>query len=87
VSEHHHQPIDDSSPQVRFESVDHLPDGRLVARAEYAHETVFLVVEVEAVKDFPRFLLELAAVCQEGIATQMWQRAPIAPPDEDKPAA
>jgi hypothetical protein len=66
---------------VRFEIVDHLPNGRLVARAEAPHETVFLVDEAGAVKDFPRFLEQIEGCCQEAVASQAWARNFLFPPD------
>jgi len=77
----HHQPIEDPTPQVRFEIVDHLPNGRLVARAEVAHETVFLVDAARAQQNFPLFLRQFEGVCQEAVASRMWARSFVFPPD------
>ena len=67
------QPIEDSNPRVRVEVVDHLPQGRLVARFETAHETVILVAK-DAFLDFPAFLCQLEAVLNEGVESDLWQR-------------
>lgn len=67
----HSQHDEDPTPQVQIERVDHLPDGRLVGRAEMPHETLILVCD-GAEKDFPAFLTELRGVLQEGVS--MWTR-------------
>jgi hypothetical protein len=73
----HHQPIEDPTPQVRIEVVDHLPPGRLVARAEAPHETVFLVLAGLTERDFPTFLSQLEGVMKEAVESQTWGRCPV----------
>jgi hypothetical protein len=81
VPEQHYQ--EDSSPIVRVEVVDHLPQGRRVARFEAEHETV--IAAVDPGKDFEGFLHELEGVLQEAVESQTWKRQPPHPPQEDPP--
>jgi hypothetical protein len=77
-------PIDDPTPRVRFEEVDHLPDGRLVAQVEYEHETVFAVVTSGFPDTLPEFFRQMESVTNASIATGAWGRRPLAPPGPAK---
>lgn len=80
------QQTEDVSPNVRIEVVDHLPQGRLVARVEAEHDTVFVVDEQGSAADFPTFLRQLEGVMQEAVESGTWERTPVHAPDhEQKP--
>ncbi|MFI6117429.1 hypothetical protein [Kitasatospora sp. NPDC051164] len=61
---------------------DHLPDGRLVARVEAPHQTVFLVNGEKLPPGMDPFLREFEDVMREAVETQ-WERNPLPPPYED----
>jgi nitrogenase subunit NifH len=67
------QIIEDQSPRVRIEVVDHLPQGRLVARFEVEHDTIFAVVVPRPDQMF-EFFRQFEGVMQEGVDS-MWSRA------------
>lgn len=67
------QDIEDQSPRVRIEFVDHLPQGRLVARFEVEHDTIFAVV-VPKPDEMAAFFQQFEGVMQEGVDS-MWSRA------------
>lgn len=70
MPEQHYQ--EDSSPIVRVEVVDHLPQGRRVARFEAEHETVIAVVN--SPENFAEFLRQLEGVLQEAVESDTWRR-------------
>lgn len=74
--------LNDPSPLVRIEVADHLPDGRLVARVEAPHQTVFVVNGAKLPPGTGPLLKEFEDLMQEAVETQ-WQRNPLTPPDED----
>jgi hypothetical protein len=67
------QIIEDQSPHVRIEVVDHLPQGRFVARLEAEHDTIFAVVTPKP-DEFDAFLAQFEGVMQEGVDS-VWGRA------------
>lgn len=71
--------IRDSSPHVRVEPVDYLPQGRLVARIEAAHDTVIAAVPPKP-GEFPLFLSQLEGVLREAVESRTWSRNDLEPP-------
>ncbi|MFB7910142.1 hypothetical protein ACFC1T_27270 [Kitasatospora sp. NPDC056076] len=78
-----HLNIPDRSPLVRIEVVDHLPDGRLVARIESPHQTVFIVNGENLPDGFKPYLAEFEVLMQEAVESLMWQRSPLPPPEAE----
>ncbi|NUQ95601.1 MAG: hypothetical protein HOY79_03225 [Streptomyces sp.] len=77
-------PIPDKSPLVRIKVVDHLPDGRLVARVEAPQQTVFAVNGENMPDGFKPYLDEFEAVMQEAVESLTWERNPLHPPFEEE---
>jgi hypothetical protein len=63
--------------------VDHLPQGRLVARVEAEHDTVFVVDEPRSAANFHTFLQQLEGVMQEAVESRTWERKLASPPCSD----
>lgn len=80
VPELHHN--EDSTPRVRVEVVDHLPQGRRVARFESEHDTVIAVDNSDG--NIPSdFLCELEGVLREAVESGLWERNAHKPPSGD----
>nr|BFD90668.1 hypothetical protein KitaXyl93_20280 [Kitasatospora sp. Xyl93] len=75
--------LNDRSPIVRIEVVDHLPNGRLVARLEAPHCTTFVVNGEGLPEEVKPYFEEMEGLMREAVESALWNRNPLPPPPGD----